>query len=170
MSHQFRGAGKYGRELTVDMLLMFAVFSPHFVTRARTSTLHLVIPGWLIWPSDMTMGPMLTLRSVKLRRLHSWIEERKRKRQPSCQFRSNSGGLPGRLTSLLHFIVNGLVAQAVLTFKARKVAVLVGTGSPILVRGRFNLVLCAPFLSCCEERERECVCVCVSARQVESWR
>ena len=74
------------------MLLMFAVSSPHFVTRARTSTSHLVAPGSLICPFDMTKGPTLT-DSVKLRRSHSWIEERKRKRQPLCQFRSNSGGV-----------------------------------------------------------------------------
>ena len=146
------------------MLLMFAVSSPHFVTRARTSTSHLVAPGSLICPFDMTKGPTLT-DSVKLRRSHSWIEERKRKRQPLCQFRSNSGGLPGRLTSLLHFIVNGLVALARVPFSALLVPISVGAGSPIPVLGRYDRVHRAQFL-----RVVRRVCVCVSVGEAECQR
>ena len=147
------------------MLLMFAVSSPHFVTRARTSTSHLVALGWLICEPVMTKGPTLTC-SVKLRRSHSWIEERKRNWQPLFQFRSNSGGFPGQLTSLRDFIVNGLVALVRVPFSALLVPISVGAGSPIPVLGRYDRVHRAQFLRVVR-RERECVCVSVGEAECQ---
>lgn len=147
------------------MLLMFAVSSPHFVTRARTSTSHLVALGWLICEPVMTKGPTLTC-SVKLRRSHSWIEERKRNWQPLFQFRSNSGGFPGQLTSLRDFIVNGLVALVRVPFSALLVPISVGAGSPIPVLGRYDRVHRAQFLRVVR-RERESVCVSVGEAECQ---